>query len=149
MIIKGIWRNDDKFLIKDIFFSSNIFYSYSECFVGNNIYMKGVIDVGCLFYKEDLDSEQEDIFNYGAIRYQITLSLYKGKSKVSFYSFDKIVNERNSMIDEVNFLMQFFSENVIDAINQYGFKTDLDHHLNMKRELLNHLYDKKINFDIS
>ncbi len=38
--------------------------------------MKGVIGVGCLFYKEDSDSEQEDIFNSGAIRYQITLSLY-------------------------------------------------------------------------
>lgn len=28
--------NDDKFLIKDVFLSSNIFYSYSEYFVGNN-----------------------------------------------------------------------------------------------------------------
>ncbi|MDC9623799.1 hypothetical protein PSI22_19715 [Xenorhabdus sp. XENO-7] len=139
-------NNDEQFLIKENFFSSNVFYSFSECFTDKNIYIKGVIDVGCLCYNINSNLEQGNLLNCEKIHYQITLSLYKGKSKVSFYSQNKIVNERYEMINEVNFLMQFFSEKVVDVINHDGFKTDLGYYSNMSRESLNLLTNEKNNF---
>ncbi|MBD2786548.1 hypothetical protein ID858_18205 [Xenorhabdus sp. DI] len=129
-------NDDDKFLIKENFFSSNIFYSSSECFAANNIYIKGVVDVGCLFLHKNNELDDFDIFSCDGVNYQVTLSIYKGKSRVNFYSFDKILDDRNEMINEVNFLMQFFSDTVIDVINRNGFKVNLDYHLDINRSIL-------------
>lgn len=113
--------SNDYFLIKENFFSSCIFYSINECFI-SGIYFKCVIDVGCSLSDSDVDN-----FIYKEADYEITFSLYKGKSKKDFYDFYKKVKNRYDMITEVNFLMNFFSSIVIDFVEDNGFNANLNH----------------------
>ncbi|CAI0708629.1 Uncharacterised protein [Serratia fonticola] len=126
---------DEQFLIRENFFSSCMFYSSCEIHTNNNMLLKAVVDVGCTLYEDDMSEiSSSGVVNYNCVKYDITLSLFKGKSKNNIFIFTDVVDTRNKMVSEINFLMKFFSFIVIDAIDEYGANIDFDNYLELARK---------------
>lgn len=114
--------------LKENFFSTNIFYSYCEQYADNNIYLKAVVDIGCLLTREHQKNEKK----YTDTEYEICFSLFKGKEKNSFFKFERKELDILGAVDLSNKLMRFFLYTAMGEINKNGFASSIESSLNKK-----------------
>ncbi|WP_031520976.1 hypothetical protein [Siccibacter colletis] len=101
---------EDRFLVKENFFSSCIFYASHE-FLNDNLLFKSVIDVECVINR---DEKREAIINS---YYVVSYNIYKGKSKKHIFGYDIKCESPELLATELNFILWFHSWVLTDELN--------------------------------
>ncbi|MCV6609042.1 MAG: hypothetical protein OIF32_12585 [Campylobacterales bacterium] len=106
------YKKEEHFLIKENFFSDNIFYATSQTDI-EAIPIKGVIDVYCICGKKSLS-------------YELTLSVYKGLKKgKNIYTKEQKAYSLDELCESLNELFALYSYEIINKLCKEGIDTKI------------------------
>ncbi|MFT0868725.1 hypothetical protein [Pseudomonas sp. CAM1A] len=106
-VLEDIENPLEQMLARENFFAADVFYALCEHSVDERRQIKSVIDVWCRPSEE----------NESLIGYELTLSLYKNKSKISFFSKEYLASDRYAVVQVLSQWMCSFSLEFVYALD--------------------------------
>jgi len=101
------YKEQEHFLIKENFFSDNIFYATSKTDIENTP-IKGVIDIYCICDEKSLS-------------YELTLGVYKGlKKSKNIYTKEQKAYSLDELCESLNDLFALYSYEIINKLCKEG-----------------------------